>query len=672
MCGIAGIVALREHAASPAREQLVDMAGALRHRGPDEFGIYRDERAGLAHARLSIIDLASGQQPMSNEDGAWWVVFNGEIFNYVELRAELQALGHVFRTRSDTEVIVHAYEAWGPAAFSRFNGQWAIALWNRRDRSLVLARDPFGVRPLFMCEHAGRLYFASEVKAIFAADASIERAFDPAGLDEVFTFWTPVPPQTVFKGVTELEPGGVRVYRQGTMTTARAWNPGYPAGPEDGFRGSLDDAVDAVRAALEAATSLRMLRADVPVGSYLSGGLDSSLVAALGLRAKGERFNTFSLRFEDAEYDETEFQRLMVQRLGSDHHEIVVSSGDIARVFPEVIFHAERPILRTAPAPLFLLSKLVRDHGIKVVLTGEGADEMFAGYDLFREAKVRRFWAREPASSWRPALIERLYPYLARSPVSQRALSRQFFGQDLASAGEPGFGHALRWRGTSALQRLFTPELRDAVAGRDARAELMATLPPAFGAWSPLAQDQYLEVRTLLSGYLLSAQGDRMLMAHSVEGRFPFLDRQVAALADSLPAAYKLRVLDEKHVLKRAAADVVPAEILGRKKQPYRAPDALSFARPEAAAWLDDIAGPRAVADAGVFAVPAASQVIGKCRARAAAGQFSNSDNMAVVGLLSTQLIYDQFIRQRPTGGPPVSFRTSVDYLAGDQSALAR
>jgi asparagine synthase (glutamine-hydrolysing) len=671
MCGIAGIVALREQADGPSREQLVDMAGALRHRGPDEFGLYRDDRAGLAHARLSIIDLSSGQQPMANEDGAWWVVFNGEIFNYVELRAELQALGHVFRTRSDTEVIVHAYEAWGPEAFRRFNGQWAIALWHRFDHTLVLARDPFGVRPLYICEHAGRLYFASEVKAIFASDASIERAFDPVGIDQVFTFWTPVPPQTVFKGVTELEPGRVRVYAGGRVTHARAWDPSYPASPEEGFQGSLDDAVDAVRAALHNATALRMLRADVPVGSYLSGGLDSSIVAALGLRAKGEQFNTFSLRFEDAEYDETEFQRLMVKRLGSDHHEVVVSSRDIARVFPDVITHTERPILRTAPAPLFLLSKLVRDAGIKVVLTGEGADEMFAGYDLFREAKVRRFWAREPASTWRPGLIERLYPYLQRSPVSQRALSRQFFGQDLASAAQPGFGHDLRWRSTSALRRLLSPDLREALGARDVRDELLSALPEAFGAWTPLAQDQYLEIRTLLSGYLLSAQGDRMLMAHSVEGRFPFLDRNVAALADSLPPAYKLRVLDEKHVLKRVAAEIVPPEILSRKKQPYRAPDALSFAGPEAAAWVDEVAGSHAVADAGVFAPASAAQVISKCRARAASGQFSNTDNMAVVGLLSTQLVYDGFIRRRPEGGSEIPLRTDVSFARGDAPVLS-
>jgi len=672
MCGIAGIVAQRESADGPSRPQLVEMATALRHRGPDEFGLYRDDRAGLAHARLSIIDLSTGQQPMANEDDALWVVFNGEIFNYVELRSELEGLGHVFKTRSDTEVIVHAYEAWGPEAFRRFNGQWAIALWHRHERTLVLARDPFGVRPLYLCEHAGRLYFASEVKAIFAADPTIPRAFDPVGIEQVFSFWTPVPPQTVFAGVTELEPGGVRVYRNGTVTaTARAWDPSYPASPDEGFQGSLDDAVDAVRAALDEATRLRMLRADVPVGSYLSGGLDSSLVAALGLRAKGSRFNTFSLRFEDAEYDETEFQQLMVQRLGSDHHEVVVSRRDIAAAFPDVIFHTERPILRTAPAPLFLLSRLVRDNGIKVVLTGEGADEMFAGYDLFREAKVRRFWARQPESTWRPGLVERLYPYLARSPVSKRALSRQFFGQDLASAGRPGFGHDLRWRSTAALRRLLTPELRAAVGGRDVREELVSTLPARFPDWTPLAQDQYLEIRTLLSGYLLSAQGDRMLMAHSVEGRFPFLDRNVAALADSLPPAYKLRVLDEKHVLKRAAAEVVPPEILERKKQPYRAPDALSFAGADAAGWIDEVAGPRAVADAGVFTPAAAAQVIAKCRVKAASGQFSNTDNMAVVGLLSTQLVYDHFIRRRPDHGAPVQLRTEISFAQGDSAALA-
>ena len=671
MCGIAGYVALRDDVAPPDLESLTGMAGAIRHRGPDEFGLYRDRWAGFAHARLSIIDLASGQQPLSNETGRLWIVFNGEIFNYLELKEELEARGHRFKTRCDTEVIVHAYEEWGDEAFRRFNGQWAVALWDADERKLVLARDPYGVRPLHVCEHAGRLYFGSEVKAIFAADPTIPRAFDPVGLDQVLTFWGPVPPRTVYQGVSEVEPGAVRTYHRGTVRTARAWTPSYPAdGDGGGFRGSLADAVVAVREALEQATRLRMLRADVPVGSYLSGGLDSSLVAALGLRAKGGQFSTFSLRFADAEYDETGFQRQMVEYLGSDHHEVLVSRADIARAFPAVIAHTERPILRTAPAPLFLLSKLVQDNGIKVVLTGEGADEMFAGYDLFREAKVRRFWAREPDSPHRPRLLGRLYPYLARSPVSQGAMTKQFFGHNLAGAAEPGFGHDIRWRSGATLRRLLSPDMSTGTAGHDVRAEFLATLPPEFGRWSPLAQDQYVEVRTLLSGYLLCSQGDRMLMAHSVEGRFPFLDRNVAALADSLPHAYKLHVLDEKHVLKRVAADLVPREILDRKKQPYRAPDALAFAGSQED-WIEEVGSERALADAGVFDPPAARRLLQKCLGRGEAGQFSNADNMAVVGILSTQLVHHQLLRSSADLRGRVPLRTCVDHLSPSDASPA-
>ncbi len=661
MCGIAGVLTLREDLGAPDADQVSRMVAALRHRGPDEFGAYCDDRVALGHARLSIIDLSTGQQPLANEDDTLWIAFNGEVYNYLELREELSALGHRFRTRSDTEVIVHAYESWGVAAFERLNGQWAVALWDTRNRRLTLARDPLGVRPLYWCEHGGRLFFASEVKAIFAAEPSVPREFDPAGLAQTFTFWTVVPPQGVFKGISEVEPGHVRVYADGKVTDECSWRPRYPIGEAGQFRGSREDAAIAVRDSLERATALRMLRADVPVGSYLSGGLDSSLVAALGLRAMGRRFQTFSLRFEDAEYDETSYQRLMVERLGSDHHEVIVSRRDIAEVFPDVIAHTERPILRTAPAPLFLLSRLVRQAGIKVVLTGEGADEMFAGYDLFREAKVRRFWARQPASQWRPRLLERLYPYLARSPVSQQAMARQFFGRRLDGWRQPGFGHETRWHTTGGVQRLFSADLRRTIEPFHVVADLLAGLPGEFGEWSPLAQDQYLEVRTLLSGYLLSSQGDRMLMANSVEGRFPFLDRHVVELANSLPSSYKLHVLDEKQVVKRAAADLVPPEILNRKKQPYRAPDALSFVGPQAPEWVDDVLSERSLADAGVFDLRGAAQLHAKCVARQGDSQFSNADNMALVGLLSTQLLHRRFIRAGADPLPPVSFTRFID-----------
>ncbi|MBK7857957.1 MAG: asparagine synthase (glutamine-hydrolyzing) [Archangiaceae bacterium] len=654
MCGIAGIVALASGSKAPSREALAHMAGALEHRGPDEFGIYRDARAGLAHSRLSIIDLASGQQPLSNQDGTLWISFNGEIFNYVELREELKGLGHVFKTASDTEVIVHAWEAWGEAAFERMNGQWAVALWSSRDETFVLARDRVGVRPLYYAEAGGRVLFASEVKALFAGDPSLPRELDPVGLDETFTFWSVVPPQTLFKGVRELEPGHVRVYRRGTLQHDVAfWKPAYPEAGVPMFKGSLEDATLALDAALAKATMLRMVRADVPVGSYLSGGLDSSVVAALAKRVKPSGFRTFSLRFADAEYDETPYQRAMVQRLGTEHAEIVVSRQDIANVFPTVIRFTERPVLRTAPAPLFLLSKLVHDNGIKVVLTGEGSDEMLAGYDLFREAKVRRFWAKNPKSAWRPLLLQRLYPYLSRSPVSQQALTRQFFGRGLERAKDPGFGHEPRWSSTAALKRLFSAEVKAAVGELDVVKRFLSTLPPEFPRWSFLAQDQYIEVRTLLSGYLMSSQGDRMLMGNSVEGRFPFLDREVIALANSLPASYKLKLLDEKHVLKRVAKDLVTPEILNRPKQPYRAPDALSFVGPERPAYVDEAMSESALKASGLFDPKAVGQLWQKCLGRKDDGQFSNTDNMAVVGVLSAQLLHSQLVASAPAKKEP-------------------
>jgi asparagine synthase (glutamine-hydrolysing) len=661
MCGFAGILAGRGPA--PALEALARMAASLQHRGPDEFGVYRDAHVGLAHARLSIIDLTSGQQPLANEDHSLWVVFNGEIFNFVELRQELEALGHRFRTRSDTEVIVHAYEAWGNAAFARFNGQFAIALWDANSQRLALARDAVGICPLHFMYDGNRLIFASEAKAIFAADPEIPRALDPVGIAETFTFWSIVPPQSVFRNVEEVRPGHVRTYANGTVTDEAFVTPRYAAADDESDL-TIEDAAEQVLALLEDATRLRLLRSDVPVGSYLSGGLDSSLVAALGRRTNGQSFKTFSLRFEDAEYDESEFQRTMVEFLGSEHAEVVVSRDDIARIFPRVIWHTERPILRTAPAPMMLLSGLVRSSGIKVVLTGEGADEMFAGYDLFREAKVRRFWARQPASTMRPRLLERLYPYLARSPVSQPALARNFFGRGLERAGEPDFAHEPRWRSAAALQRFFSREQRESAAGVDVTARFLSTLPAEFSSWPVLSRDQYIEIRTLLAGYLLSSQGDRMLMGSSVEGRFPFLDPRVIELANRLPPSFKLRVLDEKHLLKRAAAKLLPAQILARRKQPYRAPDAACFVAPSAPDWVADVVSEAAVARAGIFDPRAVSQLFKKCREHKME-QFSNADNMAVIGVLSTQLLHRQFVETPPSPSSEreVRWTTQVDRL---------
>lgn len=640
MCGIAGVVALSPLARGPDRELLERMCGALTHRGPDEFGVFRDQRAGLSHARLSTIDVATGQQPLANEDDSLWLVFNGEIFNYIELREELLARGHRFRTQSDSEVVVHAYEAWGEAAFERFNGQWALALYDRRSGELVLSRDRVGMQPLYYAEQGGRVYFGSEIKALFAAP-EIARELDPRGLGQVFTFWAPIAPQTVFRGVRELSPGHVRSYREHAVRDRSYWSPRYVVTPS---LARLDEAAEVVRAALERAVTVRLLRADVPVGSYLSGGLDSSLLTALAQRATGPRLKTFSVRFEEDQLDETRYQRMMVERLGTDHHDLLVTRAAIAAAFPSVIWHAERPVLRTAPAPLFLLSELVRDQNVKVVLSGEGADELFAGYDLFREGKVRRFWARHPESQQRPRLLERLYPYLARSPVQTRALARQFFGRDLARASEPGFAHGPRWSVTSALLRLFTRDVRDQADAEHAVTELLAQLPPEFASWSPLAQDQYLECTTLLSPYVLSAQGDRMLMSHSVKGRFPYLDRDVIELANMLPDRHKLHVLDEKHVLKRVARELVPPAIVARRKQPYRAPDAIAFFGGASPAWVDELTSEESLRRCGIFEPRVACALLQKARAYAPTGVLSNTDNMGLVGLLSTQLLHHHFV----------------------------
>ena len=644
MCGVAGILAVRPSARPPERVELLRMAAALRHRGPDARGASLLGRCGLAHTRLVILDEAGGAQPMSTGDGHLTLSYNGEVFDHGRLREELRDLGHVFATSSDTEVVLHAIDEWGEAAFARFNGQFAIAAWDARRQRLLLARDRLGVRPLYTCEHEGRLYFASEVKAIFAADPTIPRELDLAALDDTLTFWTAVAPRTAFSRVEEVPPATVRVHASGDRSERTYWQLVYP----HDFPGTVEDAAEAVRAALDTATRARLACSDVPVGAYLSGGLDSSLVAALAQRASGARLDTFSVRFDDPVLDEGDYQDLVARELGTRHHTLGISDGDVARVFPDVVFHTERTLVRTAPAPLLLLSRAVREAGCKVVLTGEGADEMFGGYDLFREAKVRRFVARQPGSPWRARLFERLYPWLPRSPVGRGTMGARFFGAGGARPGDLDFAHDPRWRTTSAVKRLLARDVTAALAGRDARAELLARLPPATAKLPPLARDQTLEIKTLLGGYLLSAQGDRVAMASSVEGRFPFLDREVVMLANALPPALKLRVLDEKHVLKRAARGLVPEAVVRRPKQPYRGPGARALLGRDAPEVIRALVTRDAVARAGVFDPDGVARLLAKVAAAPPGAPLSNLDEMAIVAVVSTQLLHHQLVVTSP------------------------
>jgi len=456
MCGIAGMVT--SDAEPVDAERVMAMAAMLNHRGPNDCGIHVEPRAALGHTRLSIVDLAGGRQPMSNNDGSLWITFNGEIFNHVEIREELVSKGHRFRTESDTEVILHLFEEHGTAAVEKLNGQWAFGIWNSRSQTLFLSRDRIGVRPLFYTVAGGRLLFASEIKALFV-DPTISREIDPRGLDNIFTFWTTLPPRTPFKSIHALPPGHSLLWRHGTSTAWEYWRPTFACSDASP---SNDPSPETLGALLDEAVRIRM-RADVPVGAYLSGGLDSSVLVAL-MQRRNARLRTFSIAFDDADLDESLHQRELVRALRLDHAEMRCSSADISRIFPEVVWHAESPLVRTAPAPLFLLSQLTHDSGYKVVLTGEGADEVLGGYDIFKEAKIRRFWAKFPGSARRASLLRRLYPYLPNLQRQPAAYLQAFFHATVDDLASPWFSHLPRWRVTSRLKLLLSPARLLAVA----------------------------------------------------------------------------------------------------------------------------------------------------------------------------------------------------------------
>lgn len=653
MCGIAGIFG--PGMPNPERARVVSlMLGRIAHRGPDAWGTSIDPGMGLGHVRLSIVDLADGHQPFVIDDDA--LSFGGEIFNHVELRQELEAAGERFRTRSDTEVLLRALRRWGLDALPRLDGQFAFLHWNRRARRLVAARDRYGILPLYLTEHEGHTYFGSEVKA-FDAVPGLRRRLDPPNVLEHGLLWNTLADRTVWAGIRSVEPGTCLVLEPGRPERCvRYYRLGQ--GTSEPVPATFEEAKRLLREKLSDSVRLR-LRSDVPVGNYLSGGIDSSVVALLTDRLRTDRFRTFSIAFADPLLDESRYQALMGTRLRTEPFTVRIEAADIAENFERAIHFAERPVFRTAPVPLLLLSRHVRDAGIRVVLTGEAADEILWGYDSFKELKVLRFWARAPRSRLRPQLLRTLYPHLAHyRDGAQFGQLRMFYEGFLDAWDGPLAGLAFRVHNNAILRSYLRSEHRRALTEEALVDRVRQATGPAPEQLGLLQRNQVLEMRTLLPGYLLSSQADRMALANGVEGRFPFLDHRLVEWVFQLPDRFKLPRLEHKHLLREAFRDDLPAEIVDRSKHPYQAPDLKAFfvdGRPTE--LVREHLGGAAIEEVGVFEPRTVQRFMDKF-ASGVPERLGYRDNMIFCFLLSTQIAARHARDARP-GGTPRAPRTT-------------
>jgi asparagine synthase (glutamine-hydrolysing) len=567
MCGIAGIVASdRLHAGEIAR--LVRMRDVITHRGPDDAGTFVDPQAGLAHRRLSIVDLAAGHQPLTNEDASIWIVFNGEIYNHADIRPTLEAHGHTYRTRSDTETIVHAYEQWGDACVERLRGMFAFAIWDAKRKRLFLARDRMGIKPLYWTLAGNRLVFGSEIKAILESGLVRAEANDQA-VPELLSTRYLSGTETLFKGIHRLLPGHTLVFENGEATTRQWWDvPVGKARPEiDGL--SDQELVTQFRTKLEDAVRTRLM-ADVPLGMFLSGGLDSSAIAALMAGMIDRPLQTFSVAFKQRAFSELEYARQVSTAIKADAHEIVIDEQDFFGALPRLVWHEDEPIAHPSSIPLYFVSKLAAAH-VKVVLTGEGSDELLAGYGKYPRALVNwragAYWSLAPepirqfvSDRLVPRLPGRLARYAKRSFLAMPRTPEAMFFDNFAAIGlrrqasllQPAFGRLATPDAYSASRRYF-----DAPNGRSTTLDRLL----------------YTDLKTYLVELLMKQ--DQMSMAASIESRVPFLDHHLVEFAAALPPRMKLRGLATKWILREAVKSILPAEILTRKKMGFPVPFAL-------------------------------------------------------------------------------------------------
>jgi asparagine synthase (glutamine-hydrolysing) len=634
MCGIAGIVSYKETVDAGIVKK---MLARIQYRGPDESGIVIGESAVLGSVRLSIIDLISGQQPMTNDKQDLWIVYNGEVFNYIELRGNLIKSGHTFKSQSDTEVILHAYEEYGEDCLSYLNGQFAFAIWNSASGEIFLARDRVGIRPLYYSFINNHFVFASEIKSILEYPAVIPR-LNMEALVQVFTFWTTLTPNTMFKGIMELPPGHYMKVSPEKNTIHKYWQLSFPAN-EDQYISNPDDALCELESVLMDAVKIQ-LRADVTVAAYLSGGIDSSATTYFIKKILGNNLKTFSIGFSEKEFDESPFQLEVSKFLSTDHVGFECSNMDIANYFPEVIWHTEIPVLRTAPVPMYCLSRKVRENNIKVVVTGEGADEFLGGYDIFKEAIIRDFWSRQPESSIRPLLLKRLYPYMPQLQNQSGKMLRFFFGYQLNETGSPFYSHILRWNNSTKISWYLKSEIQHETFTNEITGWLAKMAGTALTDWPLLSRAQWLESSIFMSGYLLSSQGDRVSMAHSVEGRYPFLDHRVIEFCSRLHPDLKIKGLNEKYILKKLMKGKIPDSVIKRPKQAYRSPVANCFLVPGAPGYVQELLSDRKIAAFGIFDETKVSCLIKKMKSTVN----TELENMILAGILSTQIWYEKFI----------------------------
>ncbi len=639
MCGVTAIWDINS-IDRDKRERIVKMTNALAHRGPNSKGAYVSPTCALGHARLSIIDIASGQQPFSI--AGYTMVFNGEIYNYIELKDQLTARGHVFMTASDTEVALRCYMEYGADCFAKFNGEWAIIIYDKVRTRLIVARDRYGIRPLFTTQdHHGVAYFSSEIKS-FDYIEGFSRQYDQQALIEHGMLWNTIGETTVYKGVQSLSAGHYRVYENSDHFTDHLY---YEIGESLGMRPepSFSDASELTRSLLKDAIRLR-LRTEVPYGVYLSGGIDSCIIAGLVKELAPSGFSTYSVAFDNKSFDESSYQSLMVDRLQSHHHQVVIDNSAIEDNLQRVVRHVERPLFRTAPVPMYHLARAAASDGIKVVLTGEAADEIFCGYDTFKEAKLLEFWGKDIASEIRPHLIKRLYPHLAHYGSGKQYGMMKMYYQGMVKKVDPLFGAmAIRMHNNEAVLGLMNGDFIGGYSLDATREKMKSVLPKNWEKFSILQKTSFREMKTLLEGYLLSSQGDRMTMANGVEGRYPFLDHRVVEHAISLPDRYKMPGFNQKYILKKAFSDLVPHAIVNRPKQPYQAPDIYPFIDADGKV-KESVAGflsKTEIENAGVFEYKMVEQFLEKIKSRRNA-QYGYRDNMLFVFMLTTQMAIKQ------------------------------